>query len=500
MLEYIAEGFLACLQWQSILNMILGCAFGIVIGALPGLGPMMGIALLLPFTFGMESVHGMLLLVGVYCGGIYGGSITAILIRTPGTAASAATVEDGFALSQQGRAFSALQMACTASVIGGLLSGIVLLFGSPQVARMALRFGPPEYFTLALFGLAIISRVSGTSILKGITMALLGILFTTIGMDPVQGVFRYSFGSLVMLSGINLISVIIGLFAVSEVLNQVFKGQATIKTEGSSLEDSFDFMEVWRTKWNILRSSLIGIVIGAVPGTGASISAFLAYSEARRTSKKPELFGHGSLEGIAASEAANNATCGGTLIPMMTLGIPGDATTAILLGGLLIHGLTPGPTLFTNHPNVVYPILIGFILLQFIMMFEGQLAIRFFARMTNIPLSILMPVVFNLCLIGTYACANTMNVVIVMAVFTAIGYIMPKLGYPTIPMLIAFVLGSITETSLRQSLVLSQGSLSIFFTRPISLLFLLMVFLSLFFTPIKNMLLRLIRRRSPGGQ
>lgn len=479
MLENLALGLQSVFELGNLLAIVAGVAIGITIGALPGLSVTMGLALMLPFTFGMDPAAGMLLLLGVYCGGVYGGSITAILLRTPGTAASAATVEDGFALAQQGRAGIALNMGIYASVFGGLFSGIILLLVAPQMAKFALKFGPPEIFTLALFGLTIIAAVSSQSVKKGLVMGALGILVGTIGLDPIDGLSRFTFKYEPLTGGIELVPALIGLFAIAEIFNQIENRYKSIAVDSGMNNEKFGFRQLIPFRKTLAKSSTIGVIVGAIPGTGGAIAAFLAYGEAQRSSKTPKEYGKGSLDGIAASESANNGTTGATLIPLLTLGIPGDVATAVLLGGLLIQGLRPGPELFTNHAHIVYPVLVGFIVVNIVMFIQAKLAIKLFARITRVPSFVLLPIVLALCLVGAFAVNNALYSVGIALLFGVIGYILPKYGYPVTPMLIAMILGPIAEIALRQSLSLSSGSIAILFQRPISIVFLLLTVISI---------------------
>lgn len=480
MLEHLTTAIVNVFEWQNFLAMFLGVSIGIIIGAIPGLGYTMALALTLPITFGMPPTMGMLLLIGIYCGGVYGGSITAILIKTPGTAASAATVEDGYALAKQGKAGLALNMALYASVAGALISGIVLLVAAPQIASYALRFGPPEYFMLALFGLTIISSVSGKSFSKAFIMASLGILFSTVGTDLITGDSRFAFGTVFLSAGIGLIPAIIGLYAIAEVFNQVEKKAKPISTDTSFENEKFGWKNLIPFRKTVLKSSLIGVVVGAIPGTGATIASFISYNEAHRSSKNPEEFGKGSIEGVAAAESANNGTTGATLIPMMTLGIPGDSGTAILIGGLIMQGLVPGPQLFSENGEVVYAIMIGFIIINVLMFIQAKYAVKLFAKITFIPSYILFPIVLGCCLVGAYAVNNTIYTVWIALFFGIIGYVFPKYGFPITPLLIALILGPLAEQSLRQSLIISQGDPLIFLQRPIAVFFLLLCIVSAF--------------------
>lgn len=471
---------------NNILFIFIGMAAGTVIGALPGLTATMGVAILLPMTFGMDSITGMLLLLAVYCGGIYGGSITAILIKSPGTPASAATVLDGYPMALQGKAGNALEAALITSVIGGLFSCGALIFFAPVLAKAALRFGPAEYTSLALFGLTIISCVTGKSVAKGLMMASVGLLITTIGIDPIEGVNRFTFGSLQLMAGIRLVPAMLGAFAVAElfekmrVINRPLDeavpfSKSTLKTK--------DVFRCWKT---ILKSSVIGTFIGAVPGTGAAISSFLSYNEARRCSRNPDNFGKGELEGVIASETANNAVTGATLIPLLTLGIPGDSVTAILIGALMMQGITPGPQLFTQDSFWVYAIMGGLIIINLVMLLQGRFFVRFFVNVTRISPKLLIGLLMVLCMVGAYSVNNSMFDVFIMIIFGIMCYILQKFEFPMTPLVISMVLGSIAENNMRKALILSDGSFSIFFTKPISLAFLIVSALLVVIPVIKN--------------
>lgn len=479
-MEDIVFGFVQIFEIKNILMMLIGTGIGIIIGAIPGLGTVLAISLMLPITFGMDAATGMLLLIGIYCGGCYGGSIPAILINTPGTAASVATSADGFPLAKQGKASTVLNTALYASVAGGLISGFVLLLFAPPIAKVALKFGPPEYFMLAIFGLSVISSVSGKSLSKGLVMGCVGMLISTIGLDPVSGVYRFTFNTTFLTGGVELIAVLIGLFAIAEALNQVLRGSKSIVGNLTFKKEKFSLKKMSPFKKTILKSSFIGTCIGAIPGTGQAIAAFVSYAEARRSSKDPNSYGKGNLDGVVASETANNGTTGATLIPTMTLGIPGDVDTAILIGALIMQGLTPGPELFTKNGDFAYTIIIGFLFINVIMFLQGKLAIRWFARITTVPSSILLPIVLILCLVGTYAINHSMHSVVIAILFGFLGYFLIRNGYPVAPLLIAMILGPMAERSLLQSLTLSSGSFIIFLQRPIALLFLILTILSMF--------------------
>lgn len=473
------------LTLQNLLWINIGMAAGIVVGALPGLTGTMCIALLLPLTYKMDSLTGMLMLLGVYCGGIYGGSITAILINTPGTPASAATSLDGYPMAQKGHGLRALHSALAASTVGGLFSCAVLLFLAPVIANFALKFGNEEYFALALFGLTIIASVGGKSLIKGLLMGMAGLLLACVGID-MDGVARFTFGQNHLASGINTIPVLIGLFAITEVMS---KARDIHKSAGQAIQvqkEKVSFRDVFAYKLTLIRSSLIGVFIGAVPGTGAAISSFMAYNEAKRTAKHPEEFGSGSEEAVVASEAANNAVTGATLIPLLTLGIPGDTNTAVLLGALTMQGIAPGPTLFTTQKTWVYAIMVGMIFVNIFMYLQGRAFIRGFVNVTKIPTQVIVPAIVTLCMIGAYAIKfNNFNCILMVAL-GIFGYYMKKLDFPLTPMVIGLVLGSLCEKNMRRALILSKGDWSTFVTRPISCAFLILAVFMLFFPVIRG--------------
>ena len=473
---------------MSLLWMNIGLAAGIIIGALPGLTGTMGIALLLPLTYGMSSIHGMMLLLGVYCGGIYGGSITAILINTPGTPASAATSLDGYPMAQQGHAKRALHDALAASMIGGLISCVILLTCAPMVAKFALNFGAREYFALSLFGLTIIASVGGKSVLKGLLMGFAGLLLGCVGIDSLEGVSRFTFGNNYLTGGFNIIPVLIGLFAITEIMTKSRDINKAVGTTVAVEEEKVSFADVLRYKIVLLKSSVIGAFIGAVPGTGAAIASFLAYNEAHRTSKHPEEYGMGSEEGLVACESSNNAVTGATMIPLLTLGIPGDTNTAVLLGALTMQGIQPGPMLFTKQANWVYSIMIGMMLVNLFMYLQGRLFVKGFSNITKISTKIMVPCLVVLCVIGAYAIKyNTFNAA-AMVVIGVIGYLLKKLDFPLTPMVIGLVLGNLCESNMRRALLLSRGNWLTFLQSPIACVFLALAVFMLFFPMIRDAL------------
>lgn len=478
-MELLLDGFTTVFQPAPFMILVAGVIAGITIGALPGLTATMGVALLTPLTFSFPATTGLVMLCGVYCGAIYGGSISAILLRTPGTPAAAATVFDGHALVLKGQAGKALGMSVIASVCGGMFSALALSFIAPQLAKVALAFGPPEYFAMGLFGLSIVSSISGNEVIKGLLAATFGLLVSMIGLDLVTGYPRFAFEIPDLLNGVSFIPVLIGLFAVAEVFiaaeAAIEAGKIDVKVAGHLPSLS----EITGCLPTIFKSSIIGTMIGIVPAAGGDIGAFVAYGIAKRSSRDGDKFGTGVLDGVAAPEAANNGVTGGALIPLLTLGIPGDAVTAIFLGALMLQGLRPGPLLFTEHANVVYSVFAGMITANIVMLFVGLLGIKFFSRVITIPKQILTPIVFILCVVGCYAINNSMFDIFVMMVFGLIGYLMNKLNFPVSPIVLALILGPMIEGEFRRSLLMSYGSTTVFFTRPICLFLLGLTALSI---------------------
>lgn len=467
-LALMGEGFILALSPLNILLMVLATAIGVSIGCLPGLSAAMGVALLLPVTFGMSPATGLIVLGSIYCGAIFGGSISAILIHTPGTPASAATAIEGYQLTIRGKAAKALTVACFASFCGGLLSCISLYFFSPLLATLALQFKSPEYFWLSLFGLTIIAGVASKSMIKGLMSGVIGLLISTIGMDPMEGVERFMFGMSTLYNGIDTTCALIGLFSMSQILILAEK-KIKERAESAKLNDrlGLSFAEIKRLSPTIIRSWLIGNIIGILPGAGASIASFMGYNEARNFSKHKEEFGKGSIDGVAGSEAANNAVTGGSLIPTLTLGIPGESVTAVLMGGLIIHGLQPGPELFTTYANMTYTFFAGFVIIQFMMLAIGLLGCKGFAQIAKLSDAILIPSIFVLCVVGSYAIHNNLVEVCIMFLFGVLGYLARKFDLNPAAIVLGLILGPIGERGLRRSLMLNDGDPSILFSTPL---------------------------------
>ena len=480
-MEQFMGGLEILMQWQNFLVIPLGLAVGIIVGAIPGLTSDLGIILCIPFTYGMDPTMAILMLLAIYCGGTYGGSITAILINTPGTSANAATLFDGYPMTVKGKAFKALQMALFASTIGGLISAFALLFLAPLIAKITLLFGPAEYFALAVFGLSVIAGVSNNSIFKGLIGACIGLFMATVGMDSISGTARFIFGSNRLMSGIDLIIALIGLFAISEIM---MKSQYDPKKDRKTVSmsaitrDKITKEEYKRCRRPIALGSLIGVIIGATPGTGGGLAAFISYNQTKQASKHPETFGHGEIEGVAASESANNGACGATMIPMLTLGVPGDGATAILMGAFMIHGMVPGPTLFKEQGNILYAIMLGLIVVNVFMYILGSGFTRFYAHITRIPYEILSAIVLACCIAGAYSTNNRMYDIYIILIFGIVAYFLRRMDFQLVPILLGIVLGPLAEKNFRRALVLSDGSLSIFFTRPISCLFIVIAVIS----------------------
>ena len=459
---------------SSMMFILIGVTMGIMVGCLPGLTATMGCALLIPFTFSMPPIQGLLMLMGLFTGAIYGGSISGVLIGTPGTPAAAATLIDGYPLSLKGEAGKAIGISTVASFVGGAIGAIIMAFLAPQIAQFGLHFGPPEFFALAIFGLTMIISISGESLLKGAIAALVGLMITTIGFDPLSGVPRFTFGNENLLGGITFIPALIGLFGFAQVFRNIERMEIVPQVKSKVGKILPSFKEVKSLLPTMFKSGGIGSMTGSVPGLGADIAAFVAYGEAKRTSKEPEKFGKGILEGVAAPEAANNGATGGAMIPMLTLGVPGDAVTAVLLGALTIHGFQPGPLLFRDHLDIVYPIFAGMILCQLVLLIVGLSGARLFAKLINIDIKILTPIIFLLCIVGSYSMRFSFFDVGLALGIGVLAYFMGKAKFPVSPILLALILGPMAEQNMRRSLMLSHDDLTIFFTRPISAAFLVL--------------------------
>jgi putative tricarboxylic transport membrane protein len=448
-------------------------------------------------TFGLNATTAIITMAGVYYGAMYGGSTTSILINVPGESSSVMTTLDGYQMAKKGRAGPALGMAAFGSFIAGTLAVVLLTFIAPPLANVALSFGPPEYFALTFMGLTLVTSLSGESMIKGIMSGVFGLIVASVGVDAISGEERFTFGNIYLLDGMGFIGVAVGLFAVAEVLVNLEEPmeQVFVRTK-LTLRNLFPNLQDWKDSLGpIGRSSLLGFFIGVLPGAGATIASFMSYAMEKKLSKHPEKFGTGIIEGVAAPESANNAAAGGAMVPLLTLGIPGSGTTAVLLGALLIHGLRPGPLLFQNNPDFVWAVIASMYIGNVMLLILNLPLVGMWASMLRIPYKILMPLIVTLSAVGVFATDNNVFDMWVMFAFGVIGYLMRKLEFPAAPAVLGLVLGPLVERSLRQSLTISHGDLSIFFTRPISAVLTICALLSLF-APLARALWR--SRRKPA--
>lgn len=481
MLSDVLQGLVLLLEWQNIFLIAIGALLGVLVGAFPGMGATLAIALLLPVTFGMRPESAMMLLIAIYCGGMYAGSITGIIYGIPGTAASVATTVEGYPLNQKGEGNKALISAVASSWVGGNVGWIFLLICAPVVARLALRFGPPEFFMLAVFGLTIIAALAKEDLVKGIISGCIGLFISTIGIDQVAGTVRFTYGIIELYDGFGIVVAIIGIFAMSQAFVLVrTKGLITGENKIQKWDIWGTLRELSRYKLTLVKSSIIGTLIGAVPGVGGSVASWVAYNEAKRSSKHPELFGTGTIEGIAASEASNNAVVGGALIPMLILGIPGDGVTAVILGAITMVGLRPGPTLLTEQGPVVYSILLSILIANSFFLLYGFTFVRYITKINKVSVSILVPVIIVFASIGSYTANMAMYGVVIAFILGTICYILKSWKFPLPSVLLGYVLGPMAEANLNRSMIMSDGSWLIFFTRPMCWVFILFICLGLY--------------------
>jgi putative tricarboxylic transport membrane protein len=484
MLHDLLAAGAAVFTFNVLIAIAIGMFVGLVIGAIPGLTITMGMALLSPFTFFVEPVLGISFLIGLYKGGTFGGTISAVLIGTPGTASNAAVMEDGFALKNQGKAGIALHGGLLGALVGDFAGSIALVFMAPALASVAIHFGPQEFFALVLFSLTMVCYVSGTSLTKGLIAAGFGLFLSLIGTDPIGGTQRLTFGISDLSSGIETIAIVTGLFGIAEVLIQMEKfgrgetGQPPPISSIGSIHIPFrDFISRWAT---ILRSSMIGTFIGILPGIGAETSTWVSYGVAKRLSKHPERFGKGELDGVIAPEAASNAECGAAMIPMMVFGIPGDIVTAILMSAFIAQGLQPGPFLLTEHRETIYSLFLSVLVSTVFLYVVGRATMPWWGKILSIPTPLLYGMVVIFCIVGTYSIHSNVFDIYVMLAFGVIGYFMRKFGIAIAPMILTFILSTILEESLRRGLVQSGGSILSFAERPIAAFFFALTVVVLF--------------------
>lgn len=472
-------------QPLTLLLIFIGTAFGIFFGAMPGLNGPIGVALLLPFTFSLDPATGLLMLGGIYMGASYGGSISAILLNTPGTAEAACTAIEGYPLAKQGRGKEALYVSIISCVIGGLTGVIIMIIFTPYLANFALKFGSPEMFLIAIAGLAVVGSLTGKNIAKGLFAASLGILISMVGPDIMSGVDRFTFGIHSLRNGIPLIPVIIGLFAITEMIIQA--GRKTGRITDAPYKEA-SLVSVWKKiikrPFLVLKSSVLGTMIGILPGAGGAIASFIAYGEAKRTSKRKDLYGYGNTEGIVAAESANNAAVGGSMVPLLALGVPGSATAAIIYGALTIHGLIPGPRLFVNNPEIVYTFILGMVLTVLVMGLIGILGVPMFSKILQVKLVYIIPVVLVFSIFGAYSFRNSLLDVLLAIIFGIIGVVFRKFNVPTAPIVLGIILGPLAEMNLRQSLTIATAKgLNIFeyiFYRPLSIIIFILLLIIVF--------------------
>lgn len=486
MFENMAGALSELFTWSSALGLLIGVVGGMIIGALPGLSATMGIALLIPVTYGMRPSAAILMLAAIYTAAVYGGSISAILIHTPGTPSSAATCLDGYPMAQKGESLHAIGISTTSSVIGGVISAIALLLIAPPLARLSLNFGSTEYFLIAVFGLTLIASLAGDNMVKGLIAGTFGLVVGLVGLAA-DGSARYTFGVTGLLGGISLIPAMIGLFSVSQVMIQADeRGKEAVKKEvvkisGRFLPTGKEFVHLIPL---ILECSIVGVFIGILPGAGGDIASWVGLNIAKSQSKHPELFGTGIVEGVAAPESANNAVTGGALIPLLTLGIPGSSTAAVLMGGLTIHGLAPGFELFSKYADITYCVILGFLAANILMGLVGWAAGRYLTMVSKVPIPLLIPCIAVLSLLGSYAASRNITDVYVAVAFGLIGFFFRKYGIPTAPVVLALILGPMSDKYMYQGTrVAMKKDLSFWQyipTRPLSILFIILIVLALF--------------------
>ncbi len=483
--QNLALGFSVALSPQNLLFCFIGVLMGTLIGVLPGIGPITGVALLIPITYGLDSTTALITMAGVYYGAMYGGSTTSILLNVPGESSSVMTCLDGYQMARKGRAGPALGMAALGSFIAGTFAVFILTLIAKPLADFAVSFGPPEYFSLTFLGLTLVTSLTGKSMIKGIISGVFGLLVASIGIDALSGAARFTFGNIYLLDGAGFIGVAVGLFAVSEILVNIEDPMERVFVDAKlSLRSMLPNLQDWKDSIGAIgRGSIIGFVTGVLPGAGATISTFLTYATEKRLSKHPEKFGTGIIEGVAAPESANNAATGGALVPLLTLGIPGSGTTAVMLGALMIHGLHPGPMLFDNNPAFVWGFIASMYVGNIMLVILNLPLISIWVSLLRVPYKLLMPLIMIISAVGVYATDNNIFDVWVMFAFGVIGYVMRKLDFHPAPAVLGLVLGPMVEKSLRQSLTMSHGSLAIFWGSPISTVLILLALGSLF-TPV----------------
>lgn len=479
-MNFLADGFASALQWHNLLFAFIGVLIGTAVGVLPGIGPMSGVALLIPVTATMTGGQGpeeaatsaIILLAGVYYGAMYGGSTTSILLNTPGESSSVVTTLDGYQMAKQGRAGAALSISAIGSFAAGIFSLIALVLLAEPLSNLAIKFGPAEYFSLMVLGLAAVSGLAGKSMTKALIMTVMGLLLATIGMDNVSGVARFTYDHAILYSGLEFLTIAVGLFALGEVFKTIINREyetGDIARVGRILPSRQDLKD---SAAPIARGSILGFFIGVLPGAGATLASFFSYIMEKKLSKNPEKFGKGAIEGVAAPESANNAASGGAMVPLLTLGIPGSGTTAILMGALIMYNVQPGPLLFNDHPEVAWGLIASMFIGNLILLVLNMPLVKVFAKIIETPPKYLLPIIIAISVFGVYAVQyNTFDLLLLMGCGIA-GYFLAKNDYPLAPLVLGLVLGPMIENNMRRALTASNGDFSIFVTKPISLVFL----------------------------
>ena len=504
-MEIFQEVLTSLIQPMTIIYLVFGVFIGITVGAIPGLTATMAIAVMLPFTFTMEADAALITLGGIYIGAIYGGSIAAILINTPGTPSSIATAFDGYPMTQQGKPDQALLTAAVSSGIGGILGGLVLLFLTPMLAEIALNFGPPEFFWVAVVGLTMVATLSSKSILKGLIGGTIGLLLSVVGLAPIGGSSRFTFGFYQLQAGFELVVMLIALFCIPQVIRMIKKQRDQTKKPKSFTAQKGVINRVFRQvvskPIHLLRSSIIGIVVGIIPGAGGNVASLLSYDAAVRFSKDKSQYGKGDPRGVSASESANNAEVGGSLIPLLALGIPGAPPAAVLIGAFLMQGIQPGPNLFSANANLIYTFIMAFIIANVIMMVFAIYGAKHIGKLINIPLHYMAPAIVFLTIIGSFAIRNNLFDVLVLVAIGLLGYIFSERGFPPAPIVLGLILGPIAEGGLTQSVLMTDGLtglLNLFFTRPITIILMVICLISIL-NPLIVKLLRNKKSRTDRG-
>lgn len=466
-LQLLMQGLATVMQPGNLMFAVIGCVLGMLVGVLPGIGPAAGTAVLIPVTLTMSPTAGVIMLAAIYYGAMYGGTITSVLLNMPGEAASAVTCLDGYEMAKRGRAGPALAIAAIGSFIGGTLATAGLVVMAVPMSKLALSFGPPEFFALMVVGLSLVMGLAGRSLSRALVAALLGLLLAQVGVDPVMGAPRFTFGQTELLDGVGIVPLVMGLFGIAEILlNVEARNLQVFDARSGSLMPSRQ--DVRRSAGPIARGSVVGFFLGLIPGVGAIVPTYISYALEKRFSKTPQLFGTGMIEGVAGPETANNAYANAAFVPLFTLGIPGAATTAILMGALMMNGLVPGPTLFVDKPEFIWAVIASFFVGNLLLLILSLPFVPLWVAMLRIPYSILLTIVLAMCVIGAYSINNSVFDIGVMLVFGIVGYAFKKLDIPTAPLVLTFVLGPLMERGLRQSLEMSNGDFSILFTRPLS--------------------------------